>query len=92
MDKEQILHLATLARLELTEEEISTFPGQLADVLDFVKQVMDVDVSDVQTRDFSLVNIMREDTDAFDAGENREEILAGMPETKDDYLKTKKIL
>jgi len=92
MDKDQILHLATLARLELTENEINTFPGQLASVLDFVKQVEDVDVSGVETRDFTRTNIMREDTNAFVAGENREAILAEMPETKDNYLKTKKIL
>ena len=92
MNKEQILHLATLARLELAEQEIATFPGQLADVLDFVKQVADVDVSGVKTRDFSLINVMREDENPFEAGENRTEILAGMPVTKDDYLKTKKIL
>ena len=92
MDKDQILHLATLARLELTDQEVKTFPGQLADVLDFVKQVTEVDVSDVQARDFSLVNVMREDENPFEAGENRDEILAAMPETKNDYLKTRKIL
>ncbi len=92
MDKEQILHLAKLARLELTEEEIDTFPGQLADVLDFVKQVTDVDVSDVHARDFSLINVMRDDEKPFEAGENRNAILSEMSDTKDDYLKTKKIL
>lgn len=92
MDKDQILHLATLARLNLTEQEIEKFPQQLADVLDFVKQVQDVDVSDVQARDFSLVNVMREDTNPFEAGEHREAILGEMSETHNDYLKTKKIL
>jgi len=92
MDKEQILHLAKLARLELTDEEIATFPGQLEGVLDFVKQVQDVDVSDVQSRDFSLVNVMREDENPFETGENREELLAQMPAVKDNYLQTKKIL
>ena len=92
MDKEQILHLATLARLELTDQEVETFPGQLADVLNFVKQVQDVDVDAVQARDFSLVNVMRDDAEPFEAGENRDALLAAMPETKDDYLKTKKIL
>lgn len=92
MDKDQILHLATLARLHLTKQEIDTFPGQLANVLDFVKQVQDVDVSDVQARDFSLVNVMREDENPFEAGENRKEILEEMPATKDNYLQTKKIL
>lgn len=92
MDKEQILHLAKLARLELHEKEIETFPGQLADVLNFVKQVQDVDVSDVQARDFSLVNVMREDENPFESGENTEAILQEMPATKDNYLQTKKIL
>ncbi len=92
MDTKQILHLAKLARLELTDQEIETFPGQLANVLDFVRQVEDIDVSGVETRDFTIVNIMREDENPFETGEHREAILDAMPETKDEYLKTKKIL
>lgn len=92
MDKDQILHLAKLARIELSEDEINTFPGQLEEILGFVKQVMTVDVSGVQPRDFSLINVMREDENPHEVGENRNEILAGMPEVKDDYLKVQKIL
>jgi len=92
MKKEEILHLATLARLELTEEEINTFPNQMANILSFVQEVNKVDTKGVDIRDFTLVNVMREDTDPFESGENRDAILEAMPDTQDEYLKVQKIL
>lgn len=92
MDREQILHLASLARIELSEEEIAAFPDQFADILKFIDQIKGVDVSDVQARDFTLTNVMREDENPHEAGENREAILEEMPATENDYLKVKKIL
>ncbi len=93
MNKEDVKNLAELSRLDLTEGEISKFPDQFDAILKFVDQIKDVDTSDVEMRDFSVVNVTRDDTEGvFEEGKNREEIIAEMPDTKDNYLKVKKIL
>ena len=93
MNKEEILNLADLSRLDLSEEEIKKFPEQFESILKFVDQIKDVDVSDVQIRDFSLTNVMREDSENVrESGLNKEEVIGEMPEVKDNYLKVKKIL
>lgn len=93
MKKEDILNLASLSRLELTEEEIEKFPEQFESILKFVDQIKDVDTSDVEIRDFSLTNVTRDDSEGvYQKGKNREEVIGQMPDTKDGYLKVKKIL
>lgn len=48
LTREQVLHVAALARLELTEEEIETFARQLSAILDYVEQLGGVDLGDVE--------------------------------------------
>ena len=45
--REEVLHVARLARLELTEEEVERFAGQLSAILDAVSKVSELDLSDV---------------------------------------------
>ena len=45
--REEVLHVARLARLELTEEEIERFAGQLSAILDAVSKVSELDLRDV---------------------------------------------
>jgi aspartyl-tRNA(Asn)/glutamyl-tRNA(Gln) amidotransferase subunit C len=42
-----VLHVAALARLELSEEEIAAFTGQLNNILDHVAELESADVGDV---------------------------------------------
>lgn len=48
IDREQVLKIAELARLKLSEEEVKKFTGQLGSILDFVKQLDNVDTSKVE--------------------------------------------
>jgi aspartyl-tRNA(Asn)/glutamyl-tRNA(Gln) amidotransferase subunit C len=47
IDREQLLHVAHLARLELREDEVERLEGQLNDILDAVSKVSELDLSDV---------------------------------------------
>ena len=90
--KEQVEHLASLAQLELTEQEVEKFAGQLTDILQYVDKVKEVQLSSEVERNFSKVNTFREDANPHEAGEHREAILEAMPETKDNLLVVQKIL
>ena len=45
--REEVLHVARLARLELSEEDVERFRGQLSAILDAVSKVSELDLSDV---------------------------------------------
>jgi aspartyl-tRNA(Asn)/glutamyl-tRNA(Gln) amidotransferase subunit C len=47
VDREQLLHVAHLARLELREEEVERLGAQLNDILAAVSKVSELDLSDV---------------------------------------------
>ena len=47
LSRDQVLHVARLARLELTEEEVERFSGELSKVLDHIEKISELDLSDV---------------------------------------------
>ncbi len=57
-------HLARLARLALTDEELDSFSGQLDAILEHVSRIQSVDVTGVEATDNPLdqVNVTRPDT------------------------------
>ena len=87
IDREQLLHVAHLARLELREEEIQRLEGQLNDILDAVSKVSELDLSDVPptSHPHEVVNVLGDD-------EPRpclpvEEALANAPEREGDFFR-----
>ncbi|WP_326596402.1 Asp-tRNA(Asn)/Glu-tRNA(Gln) amidotransferase subunit GatC [Streptomyces sp. NBC_01803] len=61
--REEVAHLARLARLELTAEELDHFAGQLDDIIGAVARVADVAAEDVPptSHPLPLTNVMRPD-------------------------------
>ena len=59
----EVVRIAQLARLHLTENEIRSFSKDLSEILDFMNQIKKVDVSDVRPTDNSLLmhTILRPD-------------------------------
>jgi len=59
-----VAHLARLARLALTDEELDSFSGQLDAILEHVSRIQSVDVTGVEATDNPLdqVNVTRPDT------------------------------
>ena len=60
---EEVKHVATLARLRLTEKEIDVMTGQLDEILSYVDKLGELDTSNVAptTHAISIVNAFRED-------------------------------
>ena len=63
ISREQVLHVAKLARLALTEEELERLVGQLDAILDAVSKVSELDLSDVPptSHPLDLVNVLADD-------------------------------
>ena len=93
LTSEQILHIATLSRLELSEEEKITFGLQLSSILDYVGKLSEVKTEGVEPMHHSieLHNVFGVD-EANDADVKvREGLLAAFPEREGDLLRVKAV-
>ena len=63
IDREQVLHVARLARLELSEEEIERMAGELSGILEHVDRIAALDLDSVEptTHVVELANVLRPD-------------------------------
>ena len=61
--RDEVLHVARLARLELTDQEVERFTEQLSAILEAVDKVSELDLSDVEptAHPLDLVNVWAED-------------------------------
>jgi aspartyl-tRNA(Asn)/glutamyl-tRNA(Gln) amidotransferase subunit C len=64
IDRQQVLHVARLARLELSDEEIDRMAGELSGILEHVDRIAALDLDDVEptTHVVRLANVLRSDT------------------------------
>ncbi len=87
ISREEVVHVATLARLGLTEEEIVLFGEQLGSILQHMESLSELDVSNVPpaAQVIPLTNVERPD----DARPSlpREEALANAPRQEDGYFR-----
>jgi aspartyl-tRNA(Asn)/glutamyl-tRNA(Gln) amidotransferase subunit C len=63
ISRDEVLHVARLARLELSEDELERFGAQLSAILEAVGKVAELDLSDVEptAHPLDLVNVWGED-------------------------------
>jgi aspartyl-tRNA(Asn)/glutamyl-tRNA(Gln) amidotransferase subunit C len=85
--RDEVLHVARLARLELTDDEVDRFTEQLSAILEAVAKVSELDLSDVEptAHPLDVVNVWAED-------EPRpsllvEEALANAPDREGGFFK-----
>ena len=94
LTKEQIEHIAKLARLDLTDDELEKYGGQLSNVLNYIEQLEEVDVSDAEptAQVTGLLNVLREDEVREWDKREVNEALRDAPELEDGQIKVKRIL
>jgi aspartyl-tRNA(Asn)/glutamyl-tRNA(Gln) amidotransferase subunit C len=83
----QVEHVARLAHLALSEEELERLGGQLDAILEAVGKVSELDLADVEptSHPLDLVNVWREDEPRPSLP--REDALANAPETEGGFFK-----
>jgi aspartyl-tRNA(Asn)/glutamyl-tRNA(Gln) amidotransferase subunit C len=81
--REQVLHVARLARLELSEDEVARFQEQLSAILEAVGKVSELDLEGVEptSHPLALVNVFAEDEPRPSL--SREEALSNAPDAED---------
>lgn len=91
---EEIKHIADLARLELTPEELNKYGEQLSAVLSYIDQLQEVDVDGIEptAQVTGLVNVWREDKVIDCPAAEYEASLKEAPELEDHQIKVKRVL
>lgn len=90
--RDDVAHVARLARLQLTDDELERFTDQLAAVLDHAQDVEALDVADVapMTHPYPLVNVVRDDVERPCL--DRDEVLGQAPAVQDGQFRVPPIL
>lgn len=88
----EVAHLAHLARIELTDEELDHLAPQLDQILESVAQVRDVAAADIPptSHPMPLTNVFREDVVA--PGLSPQEALSGAPAEEEQRFRVPQIL
>ncbi len=88
---EEVKKIASLARLNLTDEEIELYRGQLSSILDYVGQLKEVDTDGVEptSQVTGLKNITREDSIKPSSVDEHQQIIKQFPQREDGLLKVR---
>src|SRR6476660_7898116 len=89
---EEVRHVATLARLGLSDDEVTTMGDQLSSILEHIAVLERVDTSAIlpTAQVTSLANVMRDDVVA--ASLPREAVLANAPRQRDGFFEVDAVL
>lgn len=102
LSRDDVLHLARLSRLHLSDDEVEVFKKEISAILEYVEQLQDVDLGDLEpTYQVSgLKNVMREDSLMHDNviaervySATQKELLKNAPDSENDgHIKVKRVL
>jgi aspartyl-tRNA(Asn)/glutamyl-tRNA(Gln) amidotransferase subunit C len=93
LTKEEVLKLAKLARLRLTEEEVAKYTDELGEILNYVELLSGVDTSDLKPTNHvtGLHSVYRTD-EVIEYQAKPKELLSATPKSKDGYIKVKRMI
>ena len=93
LSREDVLKLARLAKLALTDEEIEEFSNELSEILQYVEQLQDVVVDGLKPTNqvTGLTNVFRADT-VKDYGYQPSDLLKNVPNVQNNQIKVKRMI
>ncbi|WP_010529622.1 Asp-tRNA(Asn)/Glu-tRNA(Gln) amidotransferase subunit GatC [Lentibacillus jeotgali] len=92
ISKDEVKHVANLARLAITEEEADMFTDQLSSIIEYAEQLNELDTEHIEptTHVLDLKNVMRKDEPK--EWISRDEALKNAPDKQDGYFRVPSIL
>lgn len=92
IDEAQVRHVAKLSRLDLTDDEVGRFSGDLSAIVEYIEKLNELDVEGVEPLAHCLPihNVFREDV--VKESLSNEEALSNAPQRHDEYFKVPKVL
>jgi len=92
LSREQVLHIALLARLGLTEEEVDKFREQLSNILENFEILQQIDTTNIPptAQSITLQNVVSDDEVASSL--NQGQVLANAPQKEENFFKVRAVL
>lgn len=93
LTREDVLKLARLSRLRLSDEEIEQFEAEISEILTYIDQLSEVDTTGLEptAQVTGLTNVMRDDT-PVDYGADQKSLLKNAPAVEKQQFKVKRVL
>lgn len=93
LTRDDVLHLAQLARISLSDDEVDEFSEELSAILQYVEQLSSVDVAGLRPTNqvTGLTNVMRDDI-VKDYGYAPQDLLKNVPAVQDNQLKVRRMI
>ncbi len=94
LTQEEIKHIAHLARLDLSEEELKMYGEQLSSVLKYIEQLQEVDTEDIEptAQVTGLENVLREDEVEDWLESEKYNAISQAPSLEEKQIKVKRVL
>jgi aspartyl-tRNA(Asn)/glutamyl-tRNA(Gln) amidotransferase subunit C len=92
VDAATVRRIARLARIKVTDEEAQALEQELSGILDWVKQLDDVDTSGVEPMTRVIPMILKQRLDVVTDGGIADEILANAPAREDHFFVVPKVV
>lgn len=89
---EQVRHLASLVRIELTDSEVEEFRSELASILFHIDALSEIDTEGVPPTNNGADLLNVRDTDASQPAMPRDQVLANAPQREDEYFRVHAVL
>ncbi len=88
---DDVKHVAKLARLELTEDEIIKYSRQLGEILKYVEQMNEVNTDNIEpmAHPVPVYNVMRDDAVKYE--QTKEEMMSNAPYEENGFFRVPKI-
>jgi aspartyl-tRNA(Asn)/glutamyl-tRNA(Gln) amidotransferase subunit C len=94
LKNDEILHVAKLAKLNLTDKEINDYTSQLSSVIDYFSELSEVDTETIEptSQTTGLENVTRQDGVKVDNFLTQDEAIGGSDKIHNGYFKVKAVL
>lgn len=93
LTKDDVLKLAKLARISITDDEVASFAKEFNEILGYVEQLQNVDVKGLEptSQVTGLTNVTRSD-EVRDYGYKPQDLLKNVPHVKDNLIQVKRMI
>ena len=92
INRDDVLHIAKLSKLELTEDEISMYSGQLSDILTYIEKLDEVDTTGVEPTMNIVGKINSFRDDVIIESLPVEEALLNAPDVEDNHFSVPRVI
>ena len=92
VNTDQVRHIARLARIKMSDEEIEALAPELNNIIGWIEQLAEVNTDGVEPLTAVIDNKLRLRDDAVTAGDERDDVLRNAPDAQHGFFAVPKVI